>query len=774
MSEVYNYGKRLSVIMLCLLVFTSMIVGKLFYLQVFQHDEYLALALANQQGYLELEPKRGEIFLQDMHSGDDYRVATNITLDTVFADPSLIQDPVKLSKLIAPLLFDHELALEQEEERLKEERKRLPADLSEEELNDILKPKPLSELKVEFEAEILGKIGEKVRQRILLVSDPSASLVAEVNALGLSSVVASVEEGIYLFPPRVSDPKLFAKRLSTVLDISVGRLENLAQGQNKYVVLAQAVDHEVSNELKKMKKEDKELFRGIGFEEETYRYYPEGALASQVIGFMNREEGQYGMELNYEELLGGEPGLFQAQVDGLGNQLTVGSDTLIKPAVDGANVYLTIDRSVQKYVQDTLAYYVQAFDANAGQVIVVQPETGEIISMANYPTFDPNEYWEAGETEEFVFPVWTEEELEGRSEDEIEELVGTRKGFVARYEYATGEEVFYEEEGDIYRELPLIPVEDEDKVYDPEDPEANVLYYEQFKNKLGTGVFRNRPIVDTYEPGSVFKPIAMAAAIDTGSVTPTTTMLDEGPIKVDEFTINNAFGQHYGEITMTQVLETSNNIGMAWIANKIGRTLFYEYIQKFGFGESLEIEFADEKDGYLRKPNGWADSELATISFGQGLTVTPLQMVMSYAALANDGVLMQPTLVKKIEHSDGFVEELSPKILRKVVSKKTANTLTAMLVSVVEKGEAGQGKLEGYSIAGKTGTAQTYKNGVPLEGPGTTMATFVGYAPAEDPKFVILVRIEKPRTSQWAGDTAVPVFRDITEFLVDYMSLPAG
>lgn len=773
MAEIYNYNKRLSVIMLFLLVFTSFIVAKLFYLQVFKHDDFLAKALANQQGYLELEPKRGEIFLQDLHSGDDYRVATNITLDTVFADPSLVQEPTRLAGIVAPIIFDEELALSLEEERLKEERKKLPKDLSEEELNDILKPKPIDELRAEFESELLGKISEKVRQKILLIANPSASLVAEVNALGLSAIEASVEEGIYLEPPMVSDAKIYAKKLSTVLDISVGRLENLAQGQNKYVVLAKAVDHEVSNELKKLKKEDPVLFKGFGFQEETYRYYPEKELASQTIGFMNSEEGQYGMELHYEELLRGEAGLFQAQVDGLGNQLTVGSDTLIKPAEDGANVYLTIDRSIQKEVQGILSRYVESFDANAGQAIVVQPRTGEIMAMVNYPSFDPNEYYKAGQTEEFVFPVWTEEDFNEDQEAEMLEKLGTRKGFVGRYEYSTGEEIFYEEEGEVYRELPLIAVEDENRIFDPEDPEANVLYYEKYKNKLGTGVFRNRPIVDTYEPGSVFKPIAMAAAIDTGSVTPSTTMVDDGPIKVDEFTINNAFGQHYGEITMTQVLETSNNIGMAWIADRIGRTLFYEYIERFGFGELMEIEFHDEKKGSLSKPNTWAESELATISFGQGLTVTPLQMVMAYAALANDGVLMEPSLVKKIEYSDGFVEDFDPKIMRKVVSKKTANTLTAMLVSVVEKGEAGKGKLEGYSIAGKTGTAQTYKNGQPLEGKGTTMATFIGYAPAEDPEFVILVRIEKPRTSQWAGDTAVPVFKEIAEFLVDYLNLPA-
>ena len=770
MSDIYNYDKRLSVIVLVLLIFTSLIIGKLFQLQVFQHETYLAKAMANRQGYLELKPRRGEIFVQDMHSGDNYRVATNITLDTVFADPSLIDNPTLIATKISPLLFDEDDALYREENRLSEERKKLPSTLSEEDINTLLKPKSVNELKAEFEAEVLSKISEKVRRSVLLVSKPSAALVREVNALNLSAVEASVENGIYLYPPRVSDPKAYARALSSVLDISMSRLESLARGQNKYVVLARAVDADKSQILRDMIKQDRATFRGIGFEDHTYRYYPEKELGAQIVGFTNNLVGQYGMELYYDEILSGESGLFQANIDGLGNRLAIGSNTLIKPAVDGADVFLTIDRSIQKYVESTLGSYVERFDATAGQVIVVDPKTGDILAMANYPTFDPNEYWKVGQREEFVFPVYKEEELTERNMH----LLGTRKGFVARYDYGTGQEVYYEEEGSVYRELPLVPVEDPSKEFDPENPEANVLYYESYKNKLGGGVFRNRAVVDVYEPGSVFKPIAMSAAIDIGNVTPTTTMNDNGPIKVDEFWINNAFKRHYGVITMTQVLETSNNIGMTWISQRLGRELFHSYIKKFGFGEIMEIEFANEKAGRLRRPNTWAESELATISFGQGLTVTPLQMVMSYAALANEGVLMKPRLVKQIEYSDGNVVPVETEIMRRVVSKRTADTLTAMLVSVVDRGEAGNGKIAGYSIAGKTGTAQTYKNGKPLEGPGTTNASYIGYGPADDPAFVILVRLEKPRTSQWAGETSGIVFTDIANYLLKYMSIPAG
>jgi len=240
---------------------------------------------------------------------------------------------------------------------------------------------------------------------------------------------------------------------------------------------------------------------------------------------------------------------------------------------------------------------------------------------------------------------------------------------------------------------------------------------------------------------------------------------------VDEFTIDNALGKHYGLITMTQVLETSNNIGMAYVAHRLGASLFYTYIRKYGFARPTDIEFLDEQSGKVEKFNKWADSELVTHAFGQGISVTPIQMVTAISALANDGVLMEPYIIEKVIQGKD-VKEREPQIVHQVVSQATSETLTAMLVSVVEKGQLGALKHSGYSIAAKTGTSQTYKNGKPLSGAGTTITSMAGFAPADDPKFVILIKLDKPRSSEWAVVVLAPLFNNISDYLFDYFSVP--
>jgi cell division protein FtsI/penicillin-binding protein 2 len=299
-----------------------------------------------------------------------------------------------------------------------------------------------------------------------------------------------------------------------------------------------------------------------------------------------------------------------------------------------------------------------------------------------------------------------------------------------------------------------------------------VVFYNKFANDVGPAVYRNRAVSDIYEPGSVFKVIAMAIGIDAAGLTPDRQINDFGPIKVDQFTIDNALGKHYGLINMTQVLETSNNIGMAFVAKEIGRSLFGVYLKKFGFGNETEIELPDQESGQIESSQRWSEAELVTHGFGQGISVTPIQMITALAALANDGVMMKPYIVDKMVEADRLINT-EPRVIRQVISKESADKIKAMMVSVVENGQ--QRKVLGtlpYTIAGKTGTSQTYKRGIPLEGAGTTIATYGGFAPADDPKFVVLVKLDKPKTSQWADATAVPLFKKVAEFMFDYLAIP--
>ncbi len=207
---------------------------------------------------------------------------------------------------------------------------------------------------------------------------------------------------------------------------------------------------------------------------------------------------------------------------------------------------------------------------------------------------------------------------------------------------------------------------------------------------------------------------------------------------------------------------------MAFVSRKMGRDLFYRYLKRFGFLERTDIEFDGEITGTIKEGSRWAESELVTYAFGQGIAVTPIQMIAAVSALANKGVLMQPTVVEKIGAENVFEAQ----VVRKVLSEKTADTITAMMVNATENGVARRAQVKGHYIAGKTGTAQTYKHGKPLTGPGTTITSFVGFAPIDKPKFAALVKIDRPRSTIWADATAAPLFAEIGEFLFKYYNIP--
>jgi len=290
-----------------------------------------------------------------------------------------------------------------------------------------------------------------------------------------------------------------------------------------------------------------------------------------------------------------------------------------------------------------------------------------------------------------------------------------------------------------------------------------------FHEVANTNVFNNPTIFGTYEPGSVFKPITMAAAIDAGSVTPQTTFMDTGESMVNGWykPIRNAQNKKYGLVDMTQILEDSINTGMIFIMRSMGSDVFASYVDRFGFGKKTGIELETESVGDVSSLQKKSELYRATASFGQGISVTPLQIVMAYAAIANGGVLKKPIIVDEIRHKDGTVEKRQPQDVTQAMSPKAARTIGAMLVSVVEHGHGKQAGVKGYYIGGKTGTAQVAsENGGYSE--TNTIGSFAGFGPIEDPKFAMIVRIDHPRDVQWAESTAAPLFGEIAKFLLQY------
>jgi len=716
---------------------------RLFFLQVIRHDYYQEIAAKEHYGYTELPARRGEIFIRDYASGENIRVATNVTLDTLYADPTIIPNKKIVTDRIAPMIFDLETEKAKDLERVATELKRSAS----QEERDKISTLNDDELYKQFYNNLLESISREVRPIILLSDTMEEAGLKEIENMGLTGLEIS-DGKLYAYPAKIADRAKLAAVLTKYMDLTPNRLEQILAGKNRYAILAKKIKPEVSSEIRQLMEDDPgKNFFGLGLTEEYYRFYPEAELAANVLGFTAAEGiGQYGIESKFNTQLQGKTGVFQTQRDGsiYGRQITVG-DSLIQPAVDGDDIVLTIDRSMEMTIENMLEKAVKDYRADSGQVIVMEPNTGRIMAMAHYPSFDPNNFSSALDTEEINL-----------SPEEISNLVPI-EGEENRFWFYRN--VIAHDRYMVIRE----EIQNNDKTF---------YIYKRYKNWIGLEAYQNKAVAGAYEPGSVFKPITMSAAIDDKDVTPKTGFKDPGVKKVDEFEIKNVSAKCTGYVTMVNILENSCNTGIGWVAEKIGRNLFYSYLIKYGFGERTGIEFDNEHPGQIEHFTQWADSELVTHAFGQGLTVTPIQMITAYATLANGGTLMQPHIVEKIIEKNGPTVETSPSPIHKVITEETSRQIIAMLTSAVENGVAKNAGVENHYIAAKTGTSQTYKNGKPLSGAGTTIASILGLGPIDKPQFVLYVKLDRPRSSEWADSTAAFLFRDIATYLYDYLGIP--
>ncbi len=487
---------------------------------------------------------------------------------------------------------------------------------------------------------------------------------------------------VYLVPSDIADEEKenLANKLVEILDLDK---ETVLQRMNKlndpYEPLKSKVDEE---EVKKIEELN---INGVGLASEDWRYYPNKTLASHLSGFVGivdeKRVGQYGLESYYENDLNGSFGFLSGEKDTSGHWIP-SVNRKVEPAQDGLDIILTIDENIQFRIEKELKEVIEKWDAEKGTIIVMEPKTGAIRAMANWPVFDPNEY------------------------NEVENI----------------------------------------------------------------NVFLNPAIQEIYEPGSVFKPITMAIGIDSKKVTPDTIYTDKGQIAIKGSFIGNVDGKSYGEQNMIQVLEKSLNTGAVFVQQSIGEDIFQEYIQRFRFDQPTGIDLSGEIGGNIANLFTGREINLATISFGQGITMTPLGLITAIGALANEGKLMRPFIVEKIISLDGKETVTKPELIDRVIYAETAETITKMLVSVVENGYGKPAQLSGYDIAGKTGTAQIAnleKGGYSEE----TIHSFVGYAPAFDPKFVILIKIDKPQGIRFASDSVSPVFKRLAEYLFHYLEI---
>lgn len=457
-------------------------------------------------------------------------------------------------------------------------------------------------------------------------------------------------------------------------------LARLNKIDDPYEPLIRKVSEEKIKELEALK------LPGIHFSEESARFYPFGKIGSQLVGFVGEDQsgkkiGRYGLELFFESRLRGKEGILQGEKDVFGRIIPL--KVKMEEAQNGEDLYLTIDRNIQFVACSKLEQAVKKHQASSGSVVILNPQTGEILAMCGFPDFDPNNFSEV-------------------------------KDF---------------------------------------------------------SVFNNPVVSQAYEPGSVMKAITMAAGLDLGLVNPETTYEDKGFVQIGPHTIYNAEKKAFGTQTMIQVLEKSLNTGAIFVANKIGLDKFRDYLLNFGFGQKTGIELPNENPGDISNLNENKIIYLATASFGQGISVTPIQLAQAFAAIANGGKLMKPYLVEKIMRNNEVILKNNPTVVRQVISTKTALILSGMLVNVVENGHGKRAGVPGYFVAGKTGTAQ-----IPIIGgkgyePNATIGTFAGFAPVENPRFVMVVRIDRPKDVQFAESSAAPLFGEIAQYLLQYLEV---
>ena len=730
-------------------VLFSIITLKLFQLQILHHNYYKQIAQASQYGSTEIPAQRGEILIKDHHSGEEFPIATNTTLNLLFADPTMIKNPEYVTEKIAPLIFDIEEERAADEEKRNRLARNLAPELSQEKVNELLKPLTDKELEENFHKELTKKISQKQRPRIVLKYNAKQEIIQKINSLNLTGIEIE-ETTIYAYPPQITNTARTASTLSPLLQIPETQLENSLKGSNRYVVLKRKLDPDTTIQINELRNNDSEKkLSGLGMTEEYFRFYPEGSLGANIIGYVNREGiGQYGVERTFNKGLSGTPGKIQTKRDSVGRQITVG-ESVLESAINGDDIVLTIDRSIQRNVERILEESVKEHRADSGQIIVMNPKTGAIIAMAHYPSFNPNIYGEVFKRKEIHL-----------TPDEIKNLEPTKNEGI--YYFYVNRDI-----GDRYT------------VFKEKDANGNISYF-RYENYFGPEVYHNKIISWPYEPGSVFKTIAMAAAIDDNTISPNTTFNDTGPIGVDfnvhtqkhDFHIRNALDRYFGLTNMKTVLAESLNTGMTFISKKMGGPLFYSYLKKFGFLNRTDIELDGEALGKIQHFDKWTESMLATATFGQGITITMIQLANAYSTIANGGILMQPYIVEEIRHGNKTVTQNEPRQIRRVISEDTASKIKAMLMYTMENEIAHRIWLDSHLIAAKTGTSQTYRYGRALTGSGTTIGSIAGFGPIDNPQFVIVVKLDKPRSSVWGSETAGPTFKKVAEYLFNYYNIP--
>lgn len=492
---------------------------------------------------------------------------------------------------------------------------------------------------------------------------------------------------VWATPNEITNPEVVATELSQILSLDKQKIyDKISDKKKGYVRVEKWIDKEKSLEIAAAK------LKGIKVAPNYKRYYPYGNFAPHVIGLTTDDnQGLGGVELKYNKVLSGLPGRWIKSADGKGRELAYGVEKYYEPT-NGLNVVLTIDEVIQNYTEKAIENGLAATNAKRIMAIALDPQTGDVLSMAVKPDFDPND-----------------------------PRVPLDENLKAEYDGMTSKE----------------------------------------KSALWNKMWRNPMISDTYEPGSTFKLITSAAGLEENVVEPDSPFYSKGYSLVGGHTIK--CWRHYrphGQQTFTEGVQNSCNPVFIEVAQRLGIEKYYKYLESFGFKEKTGIDLPGEGGSIVYSKSVAGPVELATMSFGHGISVTPIQLVSAFGAIANDGKFMKPRIVKELTDNDGeVIHRYEPKFIRQVISEKTSKELRLIMESVVTEGSGYRAYVAGYRVGGKTGTADKIVDG--KYSSGKVYSSFVGIAPVDNPKLVVLVVIDEPQGVHYGSQTAAPIVYEI-------------
>lgn len=485
---------------------------------------------------------------------------------------------------------------------------------------------------------------------------------------------------LYANPKEVKNKSQVSRFLAESLGIDQASISAQLDQDLFWVPIAHGIDPQIREQI------EKEEILGLGFEKQFERFYPEASMAANLLGFVGKDEnggskGYSGIEGYYDRLLKGKHGSAVQIHDAIGRPILARVDNERSFGTDGSSLNLHINRSIQFLAERKLKEGIERYGAAGGMVGIMDPKTGAILAMANFPSFDPAKYGE-----------------------------------------------------------------------------------------YSSDLYKNTFVTNLYEPGSTFKPLIMSAAFNEKLLTPQSKCpICAGPVSVGGYDLHTWNDEYFPNATMLEVIQHSDNTGMVYTAQKLGLDRMIKYLNRFGIGKLTGIDLQGEVVAEIKPKEDWYAVDLATTGFGQGISITPIELLTAFSSIANNGVMMEPHIVSSVTDIHGEITKIPPKEIGRPISAATAKVMTEVLVNAVDKGEARWAKIDNYRVAGKTGTAS-----IPVEGkydPNKTIASFIGFAPASDPKFIMLVILDRPTARIYGAETAAPVFFGIAQGLFTYFGI---